>query len=223
MVGDPDGPHHEVELTPADIERGFVVIDPADIPGGIINPGGDTPVTLVVEKSSKGNDEEVPVQQQAAPKQEGQMFNITTSVTGGLGQVSSSAEIAEGGTYTVSWKAEPGYHVARVLVDGVELTSLLATDHVTFSYIDGPHTVQVELEADPDPEPEPRPAPADPAPANPDTPAPGNTRVLITPQQGSGMPVTGDTTSWVSPLLSVAAAATTLMALALVRLMRKDA
>ena len=94
-----------------------------------------------------------------------------------------------------------------------------------FSYIDGPHTVQVELEADPDPEPEPqpRPAPADPAPANPDTPAPGNTRVLITPQPSSGMPATGDTTSWVAPLLSVAAAATALMALILVRLIRKDA
>ncbi len=225
VVGDPNGPHHEIELTPEDIERGYVVVDPADVPGGVINPAGDTPITLVVEKSSKGNDEEVPVQQQAAPKQEGKMFNIATSVTGGLGQVSSSAEIAEGGTYTVSWKAEPGYHVARVLVDGVELTSLLATDHVTFSYIDGPHTVQVELEADPDPEPEPqpRPAPADPAPADPDTPAPNGSRVLITPQPSSGMPATGDTTSWVAPLLSVAAAVTALMALILVRLIRKDA
>lgn len=225
VVGDPNGPHHEIELTPEDIERGYVVVDPADVPGGVINPAGDTPITLVVEKSSKGNDEEVSVQQQAAPKQEGKMFNIATSVTGGLGQVSSSAEIAEGGTYTVSWKAEPGYHVARVLVDGVELTSLLATDHVTFSYIDGPHTVQVELEADPDPEPEPqpRPASADPAPADPDTPAPNGSRVLITPQPSSGMPATGDTTSWVAPLLSVAAAVTALMALILVRLIRKDA
>ena len=118
-------------------------------------------------------------------------------------------------------------NVVGLLVDGVELTSLLATDHVTFSYIDGPHTVQVELEADPDPKPEPephpQPPPADLGPADPDPPAPNGSRVLITPQPSSGMPATGDTTSWVAPLLSVAAAVTALMALILVRLIRKDA
>ncbi|MCI8589335.1 MAG: InlB B-repeat-containing protein [Clostridiales bacterium] len=81
------------------------------------------------------------------------IFEITTELTGGKGSITTSGNVQEGEDFTVTWEADEGYEVAKVLIDGVERPDLLKAGSITFDGADADHSVQVILqEASTDPE-----------------------------------------------------------------------
>ena len=83
----------------------------------------------------------------APPEPEPGQFSITTSVAGGTGgAIDPSVIVSEGGSQTIAWKAQEGYRVAAVIVDGVvrdDLRDLGDTGQVSFEDIHENHSVTV--------------------------------------------------------------------------------
>lgn len=163
------------------------------IPAGLLKEGDH--ISLVVEKRAADDDKTHP-RQQTPPASE--KLRIDTSLAGGLGSISAGAQVDRHGSYTVTWSAEPGYRVAKVLVDGIERPDLLEAFSYTFEDVGEHHSVAVELEAVPaDP-----PAEKDPAPSGDDA-APGSSAAkptddrLVARQEADSriMPATGDEAS----------------------------
>lgn len=138
----------EITLTPEDIEKGYVVIPPDKL-----KPGEDNTVELVVERKPLPGDDVLPTQRDKPTNaNDGRYWVVSTGITGGAGTVTPSAEVTAGDSYTVSWSADAGYRVVKVIVDGVERPDLLGADSVTFDRLSTNHSVQVVLEAVPDQE-----------------------------------------------------------------------
>ena len=83
----------------------------------------------------------------APPEPEPGQFSIMTSVAGGTGgAIDPSVIVSEGGSQTITWKAQEGYRVAAVIVDGVvrdDLRDLGDTGQVSFEDIHENHSVTV--------------------------------------------------------------------------------
>ncbi|MFR9059040.1 InlB B-repeat-containing protein [Eubacterium callanderi] len=81
------------------------------------------------------------------PVPEPGQFSIMTSVAGGTGgAIDPSVIVSEGGSQTIAWKAQEGYRVAAVIVDGVvrdDLRDLGDTGQVSFEDIHENHSVTV--------------------------------------------------------------------------------
>lgn len=81
------------------------------------------------------------------PEPEPGQFSITTSVAGGAGgTIDPPATVIEGGSQTINWKAQEGYRVVTVIVDGVvrdDLRDLGDAGQVTFEDIHENHSVTV--------------------------------------------------------------------------------
>lgn len=71
-------------------------------------------------------------------------FNVRV-ITKGSGSGQSAENQKEGSTPYVSWKADEGYHVSRVLVDGVVRDDLLTKGGLSFADIHENHAVYVEF------------------------------------------------------------------------------
>ncbi len=71
-------------------------------------------------------------------------FNVRV-ITKGNGTGVSALNQKEGSSPYVSWKANEGYHVSRVLVDGVVRDDLLRKDGLTLENVHENHTVYVEF------------------------------------------------------------------------------
>lgn len=136
----------EIPLTPEDIERGYVVIPPDKV-----KPGEDNTVELVVERKPLPGDSVRPTEKdKPTSANDGRYWIVSTGIAGGQGTVTPSAEVTAGENYIVSWSANTGYRVAKVLVDGVERPDLLEASSVTFDRLSTNHSVQVVLEAVPE-------------------------------------------------------------------------
>lgn len=61
----------------------------------------------------------------------------------GQGTISSTNTMLAGADYTVSWKAAEGWKVAGILIDGMNVDSLVGTEQIIFSKASEDHTVQV--------------------------------------------------------------------------------
>lgn len=61
----------------------------------------------------------------------------------GQGTISATKTMAAGSDYTVSWEAADGWKVAGLLVDGMNVDSLVNTNQLVFSGVDKDHTIQV--------------------------------------------------------------------------------
>lgn len=81
------------------------------------------------------------------PEPEPGQFSIMTSVAGGAGgTIDPPVTVIEGGSQTIAWKAQEGYKVAAVIVDGVvrdDLRDLGDAGQVSFEDIHENHSVTV--------------------------------------------------------------------------------
>lgn len=68
-----------------------------------------------------------------------------SAVKTGRGTISGSGTYDYGTDAKVTWKAEEGYHVKQVFVDGVIRDDLAKAGEITFADIAANHTVYVEL------------------------------------------------------------------------------
>lgn len=84
-------------------------------------------------------------------KDETKTYKITTSIKNGT-ITPSEDSVKEKESKTVEWKADKGYHVLKVTVDGKEIPNAKGTTSgkYEFSDIAGDHTVTVETEKDSD-------------------------------------------------------------------------
>lgn len=171
----------KIEWTvPEGYEPQEVVIYPKDDPDHPIvikvNPGdtsielprevidkikGATPddyvVKLVTQKTEEG-DTVAPLQRETRAGAD--IFEITSKLTGGPGNITATTDVVDGDSHTVTWTAgvKDGvqYRIAKVIIDGVEHPELIEAGTYTFEDVTANHTIEVVLE----------PIPADPAQVN---------------------------------------------------------
>ena len=160
------------------------------IPAGELADGDH--IQLVVQRRAPNDDQAPSRDQNPTPPEK---LRIDTALTGGLGTISAGASVDHHGSYTVTWAAEPGYRVAKVLVDGIERPDLLTAFSYTFQDVGEHHSVAVVLEAIPaDP-----PAKDDPTPSQGDSsaeaPSEKNPASHQEVRPRSTMPATGDETA----------------------------
>lgn len=88
---------------------------------------------------------------------------VTTSKRGNGTVLTPSASVKNTDSHTVKWQPDPGHKVAKIIVDGQEITeeSILKSGQYTFSPVDHDRTIEVVFEADPD-------SPDYPGPVDPD-------------------------------------------------------
>ncbi|MGI6093996.1 MAG: InlB B-repeat-containing protein [Lachnospiraceae bacterium] len=78
-------------------------------------------------------------------------YSTVTTSKQGNGTVSASASVENRTSHTVTWTADPGSHVAKVIIDGIEYTDeeVLKKGRTEFSPVEKDHTVEVIFEEDP--------------------------------------------------------------------------
>lgn len=78
---------------------------------------------------------------------ENSQYTISTLRNAG-GAISPTVTVDKGADHRVTWKADEGYRVARVIVDGVERPDLVDKDSAGFKDIQMSHQVEVAFEKD---------------------------------------------------------------------------
>ena len=73
----------------------------------------------------------------------GKQYDVTTSIAGGKGTITSSAKVEAGSGQKVQWKPENGYEVSAVIVDGVIRDDLKGKGQTEFNNINKNHSVEV--------------------------------------------------------------------------------
>lgn len=104
-------------------------------------------VTLITQKKEEG-DTVAPLQRETRAGAD--IFEITSKLTGGPGNITATTDVVEGDSHTVTWTAgtKDGvqYRVAKVIIDGVEHPELLEAGSYTFADVAANHTIEVVLE-----------------------------------------------------------------------------
>ena len=104
-------------------------------------------VTLITQKKEEG-DTVAPLQRETRAGAD--IFEITSKLTGGPGNITATTDVVEGDSHTVTWTAgtKDGvqYRVAKVIIDSVEHPELLEAGSYTFADVAANHTIEVVLE-----------------------------------------------------------------------------
>lgn len=104
-------------------------------------------VTLITQKKEEG-DTVAPLQRET--RADADIFEITSKLTGGPGNITATTDVVEGDSHTVTWTAGTRdgvqYRVAKVIIDGVEHPELLEAGSYTFADVAANHTIEVVLE-----------------------------------------------------------------------------
>lgn len=104
-------------------------------------------VTLITQKKEEG-DSVAPTQRETRAGAD--IFEITSKLTGGPGNITATTDVVDGDSHTVTWAAgtKDGvqYRVAKVIIDGVEHPELLEANSYTFADVAANHTIEVVLE-----------------------------------------------------------------------------
>ncbi|MEC4175223.1 hypothetical protein VIN30_02030 [Adlercreutzia sp. R7] len=74
-----------------------------------------------------------------------QWYQVSVSIEGGPGTVSGTGSVAAGADREVHWTVGEGFHVAKVIVDGVERPDLIGEDGLLLENIQGNHQIVVVL------------------------------------------------------------------------------
>ncbi|MGI6095705.1 MAG: hypothetical protein ACOYBL_09770 [Lachnospiraceae bacterium] len=73
------------------------------------------------------------------------IVHVTTGVTGGLGQITGNFTAEKGEEVVVEWKADPGYVVGMVYVNGAERPDLVSGTEGSFTWKDIQEDAKVEV------------------------------------------------------------------------------